>query len=369
MESTIESLAAFPPILAEIGVKNYILQGMHDITTSLHQEQLYNQNHTPGHIDRIKRLCEAIGIHLALEYEERQYLELTDPEKARISYHDIDGPFSPEWTRQCTNPWEIPFIDKSGNVFPCCYGDQNSLMGNLNEVSFAKIWNGKRFQEFRDALRGGTALPSICRKCLMAPLGPHPWTRYAARIVPEQSRLHGHQALKLVVQNTGTEAWTRENPIEIRTFQLRSSVYHHFNWLGPNRVCEPVEDIVPPGRIATFWFKATLGTPQETELFQLWINGYWLPETQFEIKPSRHPMDLARALWRVICDWLGITPPQTILLVLRPGLGITSPSSVGSADASAHQPLVYWRRLLLVANPAASLPSVDQALIELAEPR
>jgi len=65
----------------------------------------------------------------------------------------------------CFAPWNMATIDPFGNVYPCYYactfqnlsddltharwGEKEFSMGNIQEEPFEKIWNGKRFMEFR----------------------------------------------------------------------------------------------------------------------------------------------------------------------------------------------------------------------------
>jgi radical SAM protein with 4Fe4S-binding SPASM domain len=62
--------------------------------------------------------------------------------------------------------WLNPVITWEGKVLPCCYDkDARFVMGDLNAESFRKIWNGKRYMEFRKQILTGRERIEICRNC------------------------------------------------------------------------------------------------------------------------------------------------------------------------------------------------------------
>lgn len=76
----------------------------------------------------------------------------------------------------CTAGSDIFFLDPFGEMYPCNAMEQS--MGNLNEISFDKIWNGQRANEIRAMVETcpgncwmtGTAVPTMKRNftsCLM----------------------------------------------------------------------------------------------------------------------------------------------------------------------------------------------------------
>jgi radical SAM protein with 4Fe4S-binding SPASM domain len=298
MQCNLASLVAFPPILAEIGVKQFILQPLNGIGPAYENDHLYNRNSDPKYLEAIRASCEALGIELVNSYEDRMHLEMTDSAESRLLYHDT-GQFSKTRTRQCVLPWTVPFVDKDGNVHPCFNGDYTSVMGNIRETPFGKIWEGNRFETFRTELLSGCSLPSICRKCNVAPLGQHPLNAYAARLRLERSHLRGER-LKLVVENIGEEVWTRRARVELRTFGNRPARAYHQDWISPHRVCSTAEEEVAPAGTGTFLFRAV--PTSVTERLQLFVwktgsadeDGFWLPNTQIAIRPSR---SLFRRWW------------------------------------------------------------------------
>jgi radical SAM protein with 4Fe4S-binding SPASM domain len=296
LDANLDSLAAFPPLLAQMGVKEYLLQGLIDWNPELRREHLVHGGRLPEHLERIRTACRVHGIRLELQPEARLDLELRDPETALRVYHGRTE-FSAAQTRQCCVPWDLPFINKDGQVFPCCYSDASALMGDLREQTFAEIWDGERFRQFRTDLLGGRSAPAVCRRCTAVPVGPHPLNLYGARVLARQSVLRGRTRLKLVARNTGSVTWTRQTRLYIGTAEKRDreSAYYHPSWLSPTRVASFVEEVVPPGEKATFRFLATPTTGVPAEVFQLVVEGTcWLPDTVFDLRPRRNLLDDAR---------------------------------------------------------------------------
>jgi len=66
----------------------------------------------------------------------------------------------------CWKMWHASVITWDGKVVPCCFDkDASHEMGNINEASFASIWNSKRYRQFRRALLHSRKSIDICRNC------------------------------------------------------------------------------------------------------------------------------------------------------------------------------------------------------------
>src|SRR5262249_30320752 len=139
----------------------------------------------------------------------------------------------------------------------------------------------------------GHSLPSMCRRCLIAPIGPHPLNMFAARILskgwlPEQA------TFELVVKNIGTLAWTDDQFVEVRTNGRARSAHYHPSWPEESIACRLMQTPVYHGKTARLRFHALAGSPEEPETFQLFLRtslhglseGVWLPSTQFTLAPS-----------------------------------------------------------------------------------
>ncbi len=282
MEGNVHTLAAFPAKLKEVGVKKFVLGGMYDLTAELGDQQV-DDDEFGVHLDNIKSECKKYGIDVTCD------LSLDD-------FKDTQSLYLGNWgtdhkTKQCLLPWLYPFMDKNGDIFPCCYGsgDRSAIMGNVAVEDMESIWEGDRFQRFRkDLLAGGDYMPGICHNC-SKPAGQHPLNDYAARLLLEESTLHGDGTLELVAENIGLLPWTRQVSLEVRPYRNRLSVHYLPSWLTSNRVCQMVEEHVAPGSKARFRFDAAPEILGEPERFQLALGDIWIPNTIFEIHPGWDP--------------------------------------------------------------------------------
>lgn len=100
------------------------------------------------------------------EVQVRKYLTwgITDPDKSADA-----TPYMPDLAQRvpCPFPFERLNIDSRGKIEFCGYdivGKTN--FGNVNEVSIKSVWNGKRFNEWRDLLlKGKYEDIEICKEC------------------------------------------------------------------------------------------------------------------------------------------------------------------------------------------------------------
>jgi radical SAM protein with 4Fe4S-binding SPASM domain len=66
----------------------------------------------------------------------------------------------------CTWPWDAAYVTSAGLVQPCCMvmGDDRVALGDLTRQSFAEIWHGEPYREFRRRLDSADP-PDVCRGC------------------------------------------------------------------------------------------------------------------------------------------------------------------------------------------------------------
>ena len=62
----------------------------------------------------------------------------------------------------CDYPWRFAMIKVNGDVMPCCAYEEP--FGNVYKEDFTKIWNNKKFQSLRKALKCGN-IPAFCKSC------------------------------------------------------------------------------------------------------------------------------------------------------------------------------------------------------------
>ena len=67
---------------------------------------------------------------------------------------------------KCWKMWHSCVMSWDGDIVPCCFDkDAKYKMGNIHEQSFADIWNGARYQEFRSNLLSNRRGIDICNNC------------------------------------------------------------------------------------------------------------------------------------------------------------------------------------------------------------
>jgi radical SAM protein with 4Fe4S-binding SPASM domain len=287
MDINIASLADFPRLLAELGVKKYVVQGLINYTEDDNHESMIPQELLDEHIPRLQAACEQFGIELILQQPDRLDLEIHDPAQAVDTYYTAEQPLEHK-TKTCMLPWDMPYVDKDGKVYPCCFAasKNTAVLGDMRQERLETIWRGELFQQFRRDILDGRTTPAICRECVAVPFGLHPLHVLDARLDLDRSELAGQQRLRLVAQNMGTSTWTQADNIRIATINQRerSSAYYHPSWIAHNRVATFREQQVPPGGYATFEFLIAPNALVASDEFQLLADGRcYLPNTRFTI--------------------------------------------------------------------------------------
>ena len=77
-----------------------------------------------------------------------------------------EGKFSWDEGRLCHWPWSTTFVSSEGYVVPCgVIGNQDVLnFGNVLTENFEDIWNGHRYQDFRQKMKRGE-IADVCKGC------------------------------------------------------------------------------------------------------------------------------------------------------------------------------------------------------------
>jgi radical SAM protein with 4Fe4S-binding SPASM domain len=66
----------------------------------------------------------------------------------------------------CWKMWSSCVITWDGKVVPCCFDkDAQYALGNVTRNSFAEIWQGKPYQQFRSMLLRSRSEIEICKNC------------------------------------------------------------------------------------------------------------------------------------------------------------------------------------------------------------
>ncbi|MCL5094272.1 MAG: radical SAM protein [Patescibacteria group bacterium] len=80
-----------------------------------------------------------------------------------VRYYQTAINFKPRFTNKGTDcPWHHMIIKTNGDIIQC----NKYIMGNIENQSFEKIWNGSKYRKFRASfLRKGRYLPECIRCC------------------------------------------------------------------------------------------------------------------------------------------------------------------------------------------------------------
>jgi radical SAM protein with 4Fe4S-binding SPASM domain len=321
MNTNLKSLAKFPSILADFGVRKFIIQ---DLKTNwineMSDENIINLTNLQENIKLIEMGFKKYNILLNLDSTlEKKFLHKDD----EYLKPQLGNCCSDYRSKECTVPWLSSYINKDGKVLPCCNADKldstnEYIMGDIREQSFKEIWIGEKYNNFRNNFLDGRKIPLFCLNCNQPTVNnPHVLAQYSAELIEKESKLHvnlipllfsmltGFIQLELTVKNTGLSTWTRDSMLKIGTSSPmdRDSVLFHHSWIGRNRICSFSEEIVSPGDIATFNLTVMPILSDNTEVFQLVIDGVgWLPNTKFEVKYQNKYVDfIARRVVSPIC--------------------------------------------------------------------
>lgn len=294
MSENVESLLGFPPLLAKLGVRNFVLQGLVDYNDYSAERHLQSSASTRLAIGRLREDCAARGISFVDTIPERIVLETENQAELErrftmsptaLSHDRADSAAGPDATRQCMLPWEVPYVDKDGTVFACCYAASinDRPLGQLGDRQLLDIWRAEPFRQFRRDLLSGSGMPDACRSCTAVPVGPHPLSRFTATVVHTRLR---RDMLTVAVRNDGEHTWTSDDRIRLGTAGPRdgSSPLRTEAWLSENRATTFCQDQVLPGEHATFRIRLRRGPTRLIGEFELVADGVcWIPGTRIRV--------------------------------------------------------------------------------------
>ena len=64
----------------------------------------------------------------------------------------------------CMMPWLHMHAFADGRVYPCCFGDYHTPMGNLRENTMEEVWNNDSYKQLRKNMLN-EKLSAVCKKC------------------------------------------------------------------------------------------------------------------------------------------------------------------------------------------------------------
>ncbi|HTB07819.1 MAG TPA: SPASM domain-containing protein [Bacteroidia bacterium] len=126
-------------------------------------------------IPEVKALAKQIGIDevklktvQVYNHENGSPLIPTQQKYSRYKKDTTTGKYviKNELLNHCWRSWHSCVITWDGSVVPCCFDkDAKHPMGNVKEHSFKELWQGDKYQNFRQALLRSRKEIDICQNC------------------------------------------------------------------------------------------------------------------------------------------------------------------------------------------------------------
>ncbi len=163
MRETIEELPAFVRLAHDIGVREVHLQRLVFLPEgrglATPEQALFESVHGTEAmaIREATALASELGVLLDAS-------GATEPGTSLTKQSD-DKPWS-----LCRRPWSLMYFTAHGRAIPCCIapfsmrGYDDFTLGNASQQTLRDIWNGPRYQDFRNALLSD-APPAACANC------------------------------------------------------------------------------------------------------------------------------------------------------------------------------------------------------------
>lgn len=184
MALNLEEVARAPQLAAELGVDEILLQPLFEIDridqSALHPSLLPRLREV---LEETRENCERYGIryHNTIQHVECSAQPVAEPQWAAGELPGVNEGASQEmfaWQQptecpnvlECADAFRQIMIYADGTVHAC--GDRFNPMGNLNEATFAEIWNGERFTTFRQGVM--TSGRKVCPGCVNQRWIPEP---------------------------------------------------------------------------------------------------------------------------------------------------------------------------------------------------
>jgi MoaA/NifB/PqqE/SkfB family radical SAM enzyme len=165
LKETIAELPAFVRVAAEIRVKEVYLQRLvffdHDTVGLACPDQALFERMSSDEAQALEE-AEALAKSLGLTFSASG--AASEPSLSLAKKRD-DSPWS-----LCRRPWTVMYFTANGHALPCCiapfsqHGYENYTLGDATQETLREIWNGPRYQSFRDALLSD-APPKACANC------------------------------------------------------------------------------------------------------------------------------------------------------------------------------------------------------------
>ena len=165
LRDTIAELPAFVRVAAEIGVKEVYLQRL-----VFFQQGAIGMARPDQAL--FERLAREEAVYLREAEDLARSLGLTFSASGAVAEPGVSlkrRKDSNPWSL-CRRPWTVMYFTANGRALPCCIapfsqrGYENYTLGDATQEDLREIWNGPRYQSFREALASDTP-PPACANC------------------------------------------------------------------------------------------------------------------------------------------------------------------------------------------------------------
>ena len=164
LRETLEQLPAFIRLAHSIGVPEVHLQrlvyfengpiGLARPESSLFERQDAEEG---KYLIEAEKIAAELGV----------FFDASGAAEPEASLRRIDG--DAPWSL-CRRPWSLMYFTAHGRVLPCCiapfsmHGYKNFTLGDAKTTPLRDIWNGREYQDFREALLSDDP-PPACAGC------------------------------------------------------------------------------------------------------------------------------------------------------------------------------------------------------------
>jgi MoaA/NifB/PqqE/SkfB family radical SAM enzyme len=165
LRETVEELPAFVRVAAAIGVKEVHLQRLvffeNDTVGMARPDQALFEKlsrEEASHLREAESVARSLGLTFSASGAASELGESLTKRRG-------DSPWS-----LCRRPWTVMYFTANGRALPCCIapfsqlGYENYTLGDATQETLREIWNGPRYQAFREALMSEHP-PDACAGC------------------------------------------------------------------------------------------------------------------------------------------------------------------------------------------------------------
>ena len=163
LKETVDELPAFVRLAARVGVREVHLQRLvfDDLGRGLMRAESSLFEETRADEEAAIASAQALGASLGVTLDASG---ATEPGLSLKRAED-DAPWA-----TCRRPWSLMYFTAHGRALPCCIapfsarGYENYTLGDARQETLKEIWNGVKYQDFRESLLGELP-PKPCVNC------------------------------------------------------------------------------------------------------------------------------------------------------------------------------------------------------------